>query len=108
MKISSSNQRQRDPRYVYDKPVRMQSDNGHDVAVAEGKVHDVSMSGVAVSMDVSLVENGQFINMHIEGLGQVAGNVTRVYEGGAAIAFNEDEETRKRVEAAISGLNQLA
>ena len=89
MKITGSNPRNRDPRYAYDKRVRLQSDDEGfegEVRLTEGVVRDVSISGVAVSMDVALIENGQFINMHIEGLGQVAGNVA----------------------AALRGLNQLA
>ncbi|MBT4890662.1 MAG: PilZ domain-containing protein [Rhodospirillales bacterium] len=114
MKITGSNLRNRDPRYVYDKPVRIHSDDDNIDEIegqkrpAKGIVHNVSMSGVAISTDLALVENGQFVNMHIEGLGEIAGNVARVYKGGVAIAFEEDEESKKRVATALRGLNQLA
>lgn len=114
MKITGTNLRNRDPRYVYNKPIRIQSDGdgidgieGHKRA-AKGTVNNVSLSGVAINIDLALVENGQFVNMHIEGMGQIAGNVVRVYDGGAAIAFDGDEEAKKRVADTLRDLNQLA
>lgn len=108
MKVSGTTLRARDNRYSYDKPIRIQTgESEFEQRLALGTVRDVSMSGVAVSIDAALVENGQFVSMHIEGLGSVTGSVARVYEGGAAIAFDDDEDVRKRVAEAIRGLNQL-
>jgi hypothetical protein len=108
MKISGVSPRSRDPRYAYDKPVRLNAGDNEFGQRMEGTVRDVSLSGVAVSMGASVVENGQFVNMHIEGMGSITGSVARVYEGGAAIAFEDDEDVRKRVAATLLNLNQLA
>ncbi len=107
MKVSGTSFRNRDQRYVYEKPVRLHADRQtFDSVLAEGTVQDVSLSGVAVSISAA-VENGQFVEMHIEGLGAVRGNVARVYEGGAAIQF-EDDESRERAADTIRKMNQLA
>ena len=108
MKISGTDLRPRSPRYVYDKPVRMRSrGEGRDGEFTEGTVNDVSLSGVALNIATD-VANGHFVEMHIEGLGSITGNVARTYKGGAAVHFDEDEETRRRVAATIGSLNKLA
>ena len=108
MRISGPDLRPRSPRYVYDKPVRMRPrDEGRAGDLVEGTVNDVSLSGVALNISTN-VANGQFVEMHIEGVGSVTGNVARTYQGGAAVHFDEDEETRRRVAATIGALNKLA
>lgn len=108
MRISGAGFRNRDVRYSFDKPVSLQTErNEFGQQLSEGNTVDVSLSGIAINTTAN-VENGQFVEMHIEGFGSIRGSVARVYEGGAAVTFDEDEKAREKLSETIRNLNQLA
>lgn len=88
MHVAANQQVARPTRYAYNKPAR-----GNFAGRAfNGEVENMSRSGIAVTLgDAGMaVDNGMFVDMHVEGLGHVAGNVARTYEGGFAMQFDAD------------------
>lgn len=65
----------------------------------QGQLKDISATGAAIT-GVSNVEfeNNQFVQLHMDGLGQQSGYVRRRIPEGFALQFDdsEDEEKRKR------------
>ena len=108
MELTGTGYKPRNARYVYEKTVRLRaSHRGRFEESPEGTVRDVSLTGVALNISTN-VANGQFVEMHIEGVGSISGSVARTYNGGAAVHFDDDEETRRRVAETIGSLNRLA
>ncbi len=108
MKVGQLDFRRRDPRTPYPKQATVRS-GGRQV---EGTVEDISASGVAINMALPLdggqFENNQFVELQIEGLGQVTGNVARAYPGGVAVHFDADQEGRERIDEVIEKISRLA
>ncbi len=66
----------------------------------DGRLRDVSVTGAAVVgiEDVGF-DNNQFVNLHMEGIGERSGYVRRTIPQGFALEFDEtDEEEAKRLE----------
>jgi len=103
VKIGQTKTAPRDDRYAYPKRAKARTGDRE----AEGRVKDISVSGVALLIQTS-VENGQFVELHIEGVGQVSGHVARVYEDGLAVQFDADAEKRRRIGKTIAKYNRLA
>ena len=88
MHVAANQQIARPTRHSYHRPA-----NGHFGGRAFGGVVDnVSTSGAAISLGEASVriDNGMFVDMHVEGLGQIKGSVARTYEGGFAVQFDAD------------------
>lgn len=97
----------REPRYPYPRKAGVHAPGGSFA----GQVRDVSATGIAVNLSTdtpALIENGQFVDMHVEGMGQVRGQVARTYDGGFAARIDAGEEDRRRIAAAVRHYNQLA
>lgn len=87
------------PRYAMDAPV-----NGAiEQKPFAGRLKDVSSTGAAVVGigDVGY-DNNQFVSLHMEGIGNLSGQIRRRIPDGFALQFDEkaDEEKRKLAEAA--------
>ncbi len=76
--------RRKHERYELKRSVRAES-AGQE---AEGRVRDISASGVALNIDLNL-SNNDFVQLHIDTVGDVQGRVARTFEGGIAIAFDD-------------------
>ena len=102
MKVLTSGHTARDHRFAYssNKPAKLSHSNG-DSAV-EVTVRDISASGVALNVETPY-ENGAFVQVHIEGMGKIRGNVIRAYEGGVAVRFQNRQDESK-----LATLNSLA
>lgn len=105
MRIEGAAPRARDERYYIKKSVKITTEPG---AKFELESKDVSLSGMALSLNALLVDNGQFVQLHAEGLGNMNGKAARTYEGAGTIQFSRlleevpDESQRPR------SLNKLA
>jgi len=86
MKIDGVGTQPRHERVPFKKRVQVTTDAG---ARFEAVSHDVSLSGISLSLNAPLMENGQFLELHAEGLGNMAGKVARTYDGGAAVQFEK-------------------
>lgn len=87
MYVAANQHVTRPTRYPYHKPAQGRFGD----TAFQGSIDNVSTSGAAVSLgdtDIN-VDNGTFVDMHVEGLGHVQGSVARSYEGGFAIEFDE-------------------
>ena len=89
MKVLTSIHTHRDPRFAFkgEKSAQMEAEDG---SLVEAVVRDISVTGVALNVETPY-DNGAFVQVHIEGFGQVKGSVVRAYEGGVAVQF----ETRQ-------------
>lgn len=92
----------RPTRYAYHRPAQ----GRFGERPFHGKVENMSESGMAVTLGEAgvTVDNGMFVDMHVEGLGHVAGNVARTYDGGFALQFDAD---RSDIDAIAERLRQL-
>lgn len=111
----------RDPRYRYPVAKRAriqaggQSDGGNLVADQdaaffddlEATVRDISQSGAALN-SAAAMSTGQFVELQIDGLPPIPGNVVRAYNGIVAIQFRKDEAARLRLDREVSRLNRIA
>ncbi|MEQ8229658.1 MAG: PilZ domain-containing protein [Rhodospirillales bacterium] len=87
MQIAANQHITRPTRYPYHKPAEGKFGGTH----FNGEVDNVSATGVAVTLgDAGIaVDNGMFVDMHVEGLGHLTGSVARTYDGGFAVEFDE-------------------
>lgn len=85
MRINGPSVQPRHERVSYRKRVEITTDTGNRI---EAESRDVSMSGMALSLNAPVIENGQFVELHTEGLGNMTGKVARTYDGGAAVQFD--------------------
>ncbi len=95
----------RHDRYPYKEPVKITTETG-DTYHAHSR--DVSRSGMALSLQGPVVDNGQFLELHSEALGELSGRVTRSYSGGAALQFEKHLLDDPDPSKLISKLNKLA
>ncbi|PIW30128.1 MAG: hypothetical protein COW30_03060 [Rhodospirillales bacterium CG15_BIG_FIL_POST_REV_8_21_14_020_66_15] len=88
MHVATSQHIARPTRYAYHKPAQGRFAG----STFTGKVENVSASGAAITLGETgvQVDNGMFVDMHVEGLGQIRGNVARTYEGGFAVQFDAE------------------
>jgi len=66
----------------------------------DAQLKDVSASGAAIAVapqEMALFENNQFVDLHMEGVGQRRGNIVRSLPGGYALEFDEDEREKERI-----------
>ena len=101
MKVSASGFSPRHRRFEPPKaiPAELEAD---DADLVKATIRDISASGVALDMETPF-DNGTFVQVHIEGMGRMSGNVIRGYEGGMAVVFeNRQDETK------VFKLNSLA
>ena len=81
------------PRYSVDAPVQGSID-GHDFA---GRLQDISATGAAITgIPDAAFDNNQFVQLHMEGMGQQSGYVRRRIPEGFALQFNDTEHTEER------------
>lgn len=81
------------PRYAVNAPV-----NGAiDEQPFKGRLKDVSRTGAAVVGvgDVGY-DNYQFVSLHMEGIGEMSGQIQRRIPDGFALQFDEEDEEEKR------------
>ncbi len=81
-------------RYELKKSVRAET-GGREV---EGHVRDISASGVALNIDLNL-NNDDFVQLHINNVGDVQGRVTRTFEGGFAVEFDDGGAPSRLIDA---------
>lgn len=86
-------------RYAARKPLR---------ALVEGvddrmEIRDVSAGGAALKAPDGHVkmDNNQFVELHLDSVGELSGRVVRTYEGGAAVQFDIDDDRRDTLEATL-------
>lgn len=95
MKIQGISPQSRHERNDFRKRVEVTTPSG---TTFEAQSQDISRSGIALSLSAPLMENGMFVELHTEGLGNLSGKVARTYEGGAAVQFdtllNDDPGSR--------------
>jgi hypothetical protein len=90
------------PRYAVDTPVRGSAGSEQ----FRGRLKDVSRTGAAVvGMGDVGYDNFQFVSLHMEGIGEMSGQVQRRIPDGFALQFNEeDEEEKLKLEAAARAM----
>ncbi len=71
----------------------------------EGVTNDISAGGTGLLIATKL-DNDHFIDLHIENVGTIPGHVVRVYEGGAAVAFDTDAAERTRIAETLSAIKE--
>ena len=107
----------RDPRYKFPdiKRARIEAETQGDGGGSnkglgidlDATVEDISLSGVALR-SAAQVETDQFVQLHIDGMAPIAGNVVRAYNGLIAVQFNKDEAARQRLDREVQRLNKVA
>ncbi len=105
MKINGSGPRPRHERFSFRKRVEVTTPSGETFRTQS---QDLSRSGISLSVNAPLMQNGQFLELHAEGLGDVSGTVARTYDGGAAVQFRELLEDVPEGDDVIRGLDKLA
>jgi len=105
VKVGNPDPQFRYERHALKKRVDVTTSSGETFSA---ETRDVSRSGMAVSLSTPVMENGQFLELHAEGLGEVTGRVARTYDGGAAIQFEKLLQEDPQGDRPISKLNTLA
>ncbi len=73
------------PRYAVDTPVRGSTRSEQ----FQGRLKDVSRTGAAVvGMGDVGYDNFQFVSLHMEGIGEMSGQIQRRIPDGFALQFN--------------------
>ena len=103
VKIDGVGERRLDARIPYRRPTRAKVAK----VEVEAELLDISGSGAALRSSVVL-DNNTFVELHIEGVGDMEGRVARSYDGGFAIEFEVGGEQRQRLETAIASYTQAA
>ncbi|MAN80740.1 MAG: hypothetical protein CMM77_09500 [Rhodospirillaceae bacterium] len=88
MHVAAYQQVDRSTRHPYHRPAQGRFGN----RAFTGAVENVSDTGAAITLGEAgiTVDNGTFVDMHVEGLGHLSGRVARTYDGGFAVQFDED------------------
>ena len=94
-------ERRRHERIKIDKTVTIRD----GVAEHRGRVLDISSSGAAVSMNKSdlHLEDDQDLELELEEIGVLSGNVVRALDDGFAMSFDLDDESEDRLISEITG-----
>jgi|GEM_PF-1502247 len=106
MYVAANNHVARPTRHPYHRPAQ----GRYGDRAFEGSVENVSATGAAITLgDTGVtVDNGMFVDMHVEGLGHLSGRVARTYDGGFAVQFDADSPDLDNVAAALSRLDRRA
>jgi len=97
----ANQERRKHKRIKIDKTVTIRD----GVAEHSGRVVDISSSGAAVSMENSEdhFEDDQDLELELEEIGTLTGNVVRTLDDGFAMSFDLDEEGEDRLISEITG-----
>lgn len=105
IEVKGANVMLRHDRYAMKQPVKVTTPDG-DSFLAQSE--NVSRSGMALALEGPVMENGQFLELHTESLGNLAGRVTRIYGGGLALQFEKALTQDPAIGTSERKLNQLA
>ena len=103
VKIDGIGERRVETRVRYRRPIRPKAAK----VEVEAELLDLSGSGAALRSSVVL-DNDTFVELHIEGVGDLKGRVARRYDGGFAVEFEANSGQRLRLKTAISEYTQAA
>ena len=73
---------------------------GDDGTTHEVGVQDISASGAGLVVD-GVFENASFVELHMEGLGNIEAHVARDFAGGIGVEFDLSERHKKEMEAEL-------
>lgn len=106
MQVAAHNQVARPSRYPYHRPAQGRFGSRRFT----GAVDNVSATGAAITLGEAgiTVDNGTFVDMHVEGLGHLSGRVARTYDGGFAVQFDEDGVDLDAIAATIRQFDRHA
>ncbi|MBT3905365.1 MAG: PilZ domain-containing protein [Rhodospirillaceae bacterium] len=99
------NNLRRYPRYADNRKVRVKGGADGSVWEQEGSLDDISGSGASVRIDIPM-HNNAFVDMHVQGVGPVKGNVVRAYDGGAAVEFEMAESKKEQLANSLAAFNK--
>lgn len=105
IEVKGADVRLRHDRYTVNQPVKVTKPDGDSF---EARSENVSRSGIALSLEGPAMENGQFLELHMEGLGNLKGRVVRAYSGGMALQFEKTLEQAPLTDPASQKVNKLA
>jgi len=94
----------RHARYQLDMPVHAVTDGGEQRVT----VRDISLSGAAIATDKALFTNDDFVELQVEGHGNISGRVVRQFQGGYAMAFDEDSAEKRELAEEIEKFRAMA
>jgi len=97
--IDKTKEKRRHERHPLARDVRIEI-NGETII---GETRDISLSGVAID-GINTLGNDQFVQMHIENIGDMSGHVVRRFDDGFAVEFDPIEEERLRLEAKLKAM----
>ena len=103
VKLDGVGERRVDARIRYRRPTRAKAAK----VEVEAELLDISGSGAALRSTV-LLDNDTFVELHIEGVGDLKGRVARSYDGGFAVKFEANAKQRIRLKTAIANYTQAA
>ena len=103
VRLDGVGERRVDLRIPYRRPTRAKAAK----VEVEAEVLDISGSGALLQSSVVL-DNDTFVELHIEGIGDMEGRVTRSHKGGFAVKFEVNAERRLRLVSAIDSYTQSA
>ncbi|MDD9905866.1 MAG: PilZ domain-containing protein [Rhodospirillaceae bacterium] len=98
----ANQERRRQTRYKIDKPVTIR--DGADQHT--GRLSDISSGGAAVSAidDDTVFDEDQALELELDDVGRLPGNVVRTLDDGFAMAFDLDEEGEEQLITEITGI----
>ncbi|HEB79788.1 MAG TPA: PilZ domain-containing protein [Rhodospirillales bacterium] len=82
-----------------------EGDSAEKTKEFEGVIKNISPGGAAV-LTQEVLENDQFVDLHIEGVGFVPAQVKRIYDGGCAVEFKIDDEKKSEVQEELDNFRQ--
>lgn len=103
--IKGTDVRLRHDRFAVKQPVKVTTPDGSSF---QAESENVSRSGMALALDGPVMENGQFLELHMEGLGSLTGRVVRAYGGGVALQFEKLLAQDPSADDQSQRLNKLA
>jgi len=81
------------PRYAVDAPV----EGSIGETPFSGHLKDISATGAAIVTSGNVgFENDQFVQLHMQGMGDKSGTIRRRIPEGFALQFDSDEDEEKR------------
>jgi len=102
-KIESNHRRY--PRYEDKRKVRVKGGEPGSAWDQEGTLDDISGSGASVRIDIPMHSN-TFVDLHVQGVGHVKGNVVRAYDGGAAVSFSIKEREKANLANSLAAFHK--
>ncbi len=102
----ANHERRRQTRYKVDKPVTFRdgADEHH------GRMTDISTGGAAVNVEdvETLFDEDQALELEVDDIGHLHGNVVRTLDDGFAMSFDHDEEGEEQLISEITGIRSGA